>query len=99
MNAVRGLSLIFASLTASGLLSAAGSDVISDTAPPPLHAERAPPPRDGYIWDAGHWELSGRSYSWVSGTWITERRGAHWIADRWDQIDNHWHFVPGHWER
>ena len=77
----------------------AGSEVVTDSAPPPLQVEHQPPPRDGYVWSAGHWEWNGRSYVWASGIWILERRAAHWVDARWEQADAHWHYVPGHWER
>jgi WXXGXW repeat (2 copies) len=77
----------------------AAADLVSDMPPPAARLERAPSPRDGFVWGAGHWELSGHNYVWVSGTWIAERRGAHWIADHWDQDGSHWRFVPGHWQR
>ena len=102
MNAVCNAVLMTIGLSAAMLLSpaaSAGADVVSDAAPPALRAERAPAPRDGYVWGAGHWELNGHNYVWVSGTWIPERRGAHWIADHWDSVGSQWRYVPGHWER
>jgi WXXGXW repeat (2 copies) len=102
VNAVCNAVLMTIGLSAGMLLSpaaSAGADVVSDAAPPPLRAERAPAARDGYVWGSGHWELSGHTYVWVSGTWIPERRGAHWIADHWDSVGSQWHYVPGHWER
>jgi hypothetical protein len=76
-----------------------GSEITTDTAPPPPQAEHAPPPRDGYVWGAGHWEWNGRSYVWVSGTWILARRSAHWISASWEQSGSQWHYIAGHWER
>jgi hypothetical protein len=77
----------------------AETEIVTDTAPPSPRIEHAPPPRDGYVWAAGHWEWNRRAYAWVSGTWILERRAAHWVADRWEQVGSQWHYVPGHWER
>jgi hypothetical protein len=95
-----GASLGIATVSLLGASAAfAETDIVSNVAPPPARAERAPPPRDGYIWGAGHWEWRGHAYSWVSGTWISERRGAHWTPDRWEQQGEQWHFLPGHWER
>jgi hypothetical protein len=103
MDAVYNAVLMTICAAASGALAlspaSAAADAVSDVAPPPLRIERAPAPRDGYVWGAGHWELSRHSYVWVSGTWIPERRGAHWIADHWDQAGAQWHYVAGHWER
>jgi hypothetical protein len=77
----------------------AGAEIVTDAPPPPDRVEHAPPPRDGYVWGAGHWEWNGRSYVWISGTWIPERRAAHWVAARWEQVGTQWHYVAGHWER
>jgi len=81
-----------------GLVSA-GAEIVTDAPPPPDRVEHAPPPRDGYVWGAGHWEWNSRSYVWISGTWIPERRAAHWIVARWEQVGTQWHYVAGHWER
>ena len=103
MNLVHNAILMTMCASASGVLAlgsaAVAAEIMSEIAPPPLRLERAPAPRDGYVWGPGHWELNGHSYAWVSGTWIAERRGAHWIADRWDQTGSQWRYVPGHWER
>jgi hypothetical protein len=59
MNAVWNAVLMTIGLSTGMLLPAAasaGADVVSDAAPPPLRAERAPAARDGYVWGAGHWE-------------------------------------------
>jgi hypothetical protein len=96
--------LLTMALTAVGAASIspsayAGSEIVIDTPPPPDRVEHAPPPRDGYVWGAGHWEWNGRSYVWASGTWIAERRAARWVASRWEQVGAQWHYVAGHWER
>ena len=76
----------------------AGTGTEADTAPPPAREERAPAPRDGYVWAPGYWDWGGHAYSWVSGHYVFERRGAHWVPDRWDQVGEHWQHVAGHWE-
>jgi hypothetical protein len=80
-------------------LVSAGTEIVTDAPPPPDRVEHAPPPRDGYVWGAGHWEWNSRSYVWISGTWIAERRAAHWVVARWEQMGGQWHYVAGHWER
>jgi WXXGXW repeat (2 copies) len=97
MNAISRAMLITLCLAAgsSGTVYA-GSD--ADVAPPPAREERAPAPRDGYVWASGHWDWNGHAYSWVSGRYIYEHRGAHWVADRWDQVGSHWQRVAGHWD-
>jgi hypothetical protein len=103
METIRNPLMVLIGLSACALLgpspASAGPDVLSDVAPPPDRAERAPAPRDGYDWRGGHWEWTGRFYKWVSGTWVTAHRGAHWATDRWDQVGTQWHFTPGHREQ
>jgi WXXGXW repeat (2 copies) len=78
--------------------ASAGPAVATDVAPPPAREERAPAPRDGYVWAPGYWDWSGHVYTWMPGHYIFERRGAHWVPDRWEQVDSRWQHVNGHWE-
>jgi hypothetical protein len=100
MNAISRAMLITLCLSAGEIgtsaVASAGDGV--DVAPPPAREERAPAPRDGYVWARGYWDWNGHAYSWVSGHYIFERRGAHWVPDRWDQVGSHWQHVNGHWE-
>jgi hypothetical protein len=83
--------------TATAALATPAID--ADTAPPPAREERAPAPRDGYVWAPGYWDWNGHGYFWVAGRFIFEHRGARWVADRWEQAGSHWQHVNGHWER
>jgi WXXGXW repeat (2 copies) len=102
-TALNALPLAMALTTAAALVTAnparAGGEIVIDAPPPPDRVEHAPPPRDGYVWGAGHWEWNGRSYVWVAGSWVPERRSAHWVAARWEQAGTQWHYIAGHWER
>jgi hypothetical protein len=98
MNAISKAMLITLCLGA-GVIGRVSAGADADVAPPPAREERAPAPRNGYIWAPGYWDWSGRAYSWVPGRYIFERRGAHWVPDRWDQVGSHWQHVNGHWER
>src|SRR5260370_24614651 len=91
MNAMSKAILIALCLNAGALGTSAfaGAGVDADAAPPPAREERAPAPRDGYVWAPGYWDWNGHAYSWVSGHHIFERRGSHWVPDRWDQVGSH----------
>jgi len=91
------ITLYFSAATLGGSIATAGTEQ-ADVAPPPARDERAPAPRDGYVWIPGYWDWRGHDYSWVSGRFVFEHRGAHWVADRWDQVASHWERVAGHWE-
>jgi hypothetical protein len=90
------LCVVASGISASAV--AAGAGMESDVAPPAPREERAPAPRDGYIWAPGYWDWNGHAYSWVSARYLYEHRGAHWVADRWEQAGSHWQHVSGHWE-
>ena len=104
IRALRKTVLLTIGLIAGGgvvmpKLASAETEIVTDTPPPPDRIEHAPPPRDGSVWSAGHWEWNGRSYVWVSGTWIVERRAAHWVVGRWEPVGAQWHYIAGHWQR
>lgn len=93
------LTIALVGAVVTSVPASAGSDIMTDVPPPPDRLEHAPPPRDGYVWSAGHWEWNGRAYAWESGTWIVERRAAHWVVGRWEPVGAQWHYIAGHWER
>lgn len=71
--------------------------VIAPSAPPPLRAEIAPAPRDGYVWDHGHWRWARGHYIWVAGHWETLRVGHHWMSGHWVQHGPNWRWIDGRW--
>ena len=98
----RGQRLLSCALIGSVLIPLAvfaATEIITDTPPPPDRVEHAPPPRDGYVWSAGHWEWNGQAYRWISGSWIVEHGKARWVADQWEPMGNQWRYVQGHWQR
>jgi hypothetical protein len=74
------------------------ADVYADAPPPAPRIERAPPPRDGYLWGPGHWVWNGKSYFWADGSWVVQRRHMLWVPDQWEQVGEKWHLVPAHWK-
>ena len=92
------ITLYFSAATFAGSIIAAPGAQQAEVAPPPARDERAPAPRDGYVWIPGYWDWRGHGYSWAAGRFVFERRGAHWVPDRWDQVGSHWERVTGHWE-
>lgn len=67
-------------------------------APPPPRHELLPPPRSGYVWSPGHWELRGPRHGWVAGAWIAERPGYVYRPAAWSQRGGRWYFEPGRWD-
>ncbi len=66
--------------------------------PPPPRVEVVPGPRQGYVWDAGHWRWAGRHYAWVPGHWQPVREGR-WVPGRWEQHGPRWGWSQGYWAR
>ena len=61
MNASRQ-AVILGLLMANGCsslptIASAGVAIDIDVAPPPVRIETVPPPRVGYVWAPGYWEL------------------------------------------
>jgi WXXGXW repeat (2 copies) len=95
------LPSVCAMLIATELLMGRGAyaaEIYIEDAPPPPRSERMPPPHDGLVWAAGHWEWSGKAFYWVEGTWLVERRKQHWVPAQWEHASSKWHFLPGHWD-
>ena len=80
-------------------VTAASADVVivAPTAPPAPRFERVPPPRAGYVWDAGHWNWEGGRYVWAGGRWEAERIGHRWMPGEWIREGGQYRWVPAHW--
>jgi hypothetical protein len=86
-------------LDSSPAQARASVSIFATSAPPPLRAERMPPPRSGYVWVAGDWRWVRGRYVWHSGSWVRVRRGFHYVPSHWDRHGNRWRYSPGVWVR
>jgi len=97
-------NILFASMLAAGALSvpslgqAASFDIEVGVAPPPERVEVVPPPREGYVYEPGHWRYEGNTYVWRNGEYIRYREGHRWVPRRWEHEGEHWRFRAGHWD-
>jgi hypothetical protein len=95
--------LLIATLLAGSMtgvtLPATSAVIVVQSAPPPVRAERVPPPRRGYIWVPGHWDWRGQRHQWVKGTWMRDRPGYTYNQPRWEQRDGRWQMERGAWAR
>lgn len=73
--------------------------IYADIAPPPLRAERMPPPRHGYVWVPGHWGWAHQRYVWHRGSWIPARHGYRYEPPRWERDGHRWRYRDGRWGR
>ena len=73
-------------------------DVEIGVAPPAPRVEVVPAPRDGYIYEKGHYGWDGRQYVWTEGQFIPKREGREWRSYVLEQRGNKWHYRAGHWD-
>ncbi len=73
-------------------------DVDVGVAPPPERVEVVPAPREGYIYEPGHYEWNGAEYVWIGGQFIPDREGHEWHPYVLEHHGDRWHFRAGHWD-
>ncbi len=74
------------------------SCVVSAVPPFPLR-EDIPAPREGYVWNAGHWESMGGKWQWHEGVWLRARGTQYvWRDGYWIRHGDRYHWVDGRWE-
>ena len=80
--------------------SAALAGAAPEVAPPPSRDERAPAPRDGYVWAPGYWDWSDSDddYYWEPGSWIEPPSpGVYWTPGYWRYYNGSYLFSDGYW--
>jgi hypothetical protein len=99
-------SLAAAVLAATSVLGlgtaahAAPAVVAVQSAPPAPAYERAPAPREGYVWAPGHYDWRNGQYVWVSGRWLEARNGWEYRPAEWVQrSDGSWYLTAAEWVR
>lgn len=94
-------ALCVASFGAMALPMTASADVgvYLTVPPPPVRVERVPPPRAGYIWAPGYWDVRGHHHVWRSGHWERERHGYAYSPPNWVEHEGRWELQRGRWDR
>jgi hypothetical protein len=66
--------------------------------PAPDSQDMGPPPSQGHVWMAGHWNSEGGQWKWVAGHWdLPPSRSAVWVAGHWVQGNSGWVWMNGAW--
>jgi len=91
--------MVAASFAALALPAQAQVGVVLNFGPPAPRYEHVPPPRYGYVWEAGYWQWNGRRHVWVAGHWERARPGYAYNAPRWIERGGRWHYQESHWTR
>ncbi len=82
-------------------LAARVVDVEIGEAPPTLPGRidiGTPAPREGYIYEPGHYAWDGHNYVWRDGEYIANREGHHWVPYVMERHGDQWHYRAGHWD-
>jgi hypothetical protein len=98
-NIVGALMLTVGSLGFAAVGQAAKFiDVEIGVAPPAARVEVAPAPREGYIYEPGHYAWNGSAYVWVDGQFLRSREGHEWRPYVLERRGERWHYRAGHWD-
>jgi hypothetical protein len=76
---IAALALAAGSVGIAGVAYARVVDIEIGVAPPPARVEVVPAPREGYVYEKGHYETAdGQTYVWVEGRYFPNREGHIW---------------------
>ena len=89
----------FAGLSVPTIAAAAEVNVFLGSPPPPVRYERVPPPRRGYVWVNGYWDVRGHKHVWHKGRWERARAGYYYVQPTWVERNNRWELQRGSWRR
>jgi len=78
--------------------SAAVVEFDIDQGPPPARVEVVPAPRDGYIYEPGHYVYDGHAYVWHDGEYIRNREGHQYVPSEVQRHGEKWHYRGGYWD-
>lgn len=85
-------------LAACAVMPAEAQIVVRVGPPRPVYERRPPPPRPGWVWQAGYHRWDGNRYVWVPGAYVAPPRPhAYWVPGRWDHRGGGWYWREGHW--
>ena len=98
-NIVAALTLAVGSLGFAAVGQAAKFvDVEIGVAPPVERVEVVPAPREGYIYERGHYAWNGSAYVWTDGQFIQRREGHEWRPYVLERRGERWHYQAGYWD-
>ena len=80
------------------IATAAVTEIEIRTAPPPDRVENLPPPREGYLYEQGHYTYDGRQYVWSDGQFLKHREGHTYTPYALERRGDTWYYRPGYWD-
>ena len=88
-------------LAGSATIAAAAStsgEIEIQIAPPADRVEVIPAPREGYIYERGHYDWDGGRYVWHEGHFIQKREGHVYRPYALEHRGDRWYYRRGHWD-
>jgi len=79
--------------------NAFAEDVSFHHAPPRPRVEEVPPPRAGFVWSPGYWDVRNNHHAWQQGHFERIRKGQRYEAPAWSQHEKHWELHYGRWSK
>lgn len=98
-NTVSALMLAFGVTGAASLATAqvvVGYDI--GVAPPASRVEVIPAPREGYVYEPGHFTWDGTQWLWTEGHYIEQRPGYLWRPYVFERRGETYFYRPGFWD-
>jgi hypothetical protein len=71
---------------------------VAPPAPPPNVVVVEPVPREGFIYEPGHYGWDGQRYVWIEQQYVPNREGHHWRRYTLERSGDRWHYRAGHWD-
>jgi len=88
-------------LAGSATLAAAASssaEIELRIGPPADRVEVVAAPREGYIYERGHYDWDGNRYVWNEGRFIQKREGHVYTPYALEHRGDRWYYRRGHWD-
>jgi hypothetical protein len=88
---IAGTATIAAAASSSG-------EIEIQVAPPPDRVEVIPAPREGFIYERGHYDWDNNRYVWREGRFIHKREGHVYTPYALEHRGERWYYHRGHWD-
>ena len=97
-TAIAGTAVGLGILAGAGIAQARSVEVEISSAPPADRVIVAPDPREGYVYERGHYGWDGHAYVWSEGRYIEERRGHVYVQPSVEHRGERYYYRSGHWD-
>ena len=92
------LALGLASTATLAAAASSSGEIEIQIPPPPDRVVVVPEPREGFIYERGHYDWDGKRYVWRDGEFIHKREGHVYTPYALEHRGEHWYYRRGHWD-